>query len=100
MAKLKQKFKDKAASSMDSFNRALQTKQQEMDTGLSEKNMALAAANQALEDAQAASTLALQVCCSSVTILLGNLCTASMPGCLPAASNIYNVLSIVFVGPS
>lgn len=82
---------------MDSFNRALQNKQQEMDSELNEKDTALAAARQALEDAQAASTLALQVCYSSLTIP-GNFCTASMPGCLSAALNIYTILCIVFVG--
>ena len=84
MEALKQEFKEKATASMDSFDRALQKKQEEMESELSVKDTTLAAAKQALEDAQAASTLALQVCCSSLTIL-GNLCTASMPGCLSAA---------------
>ena len=84
MADFKQKRKEKAMAMRDSFNRALQSKQQEMDSGLSEKDVALAAAKQALEDTQAASKLALQVCYSSLTIPC-NLWTASMPRCLSAA---------------
>ena len=81
---------------MDSFNRALHKKQQEMESELSVKDMALAAAKQALEDTQAASKIALQVCYSSLTVPC-NLCTTSMLHCLSAASNIYTVHSIVFV---